>query len=262
MQFLRDIKSCAEFLKYRSRYPGCRCSFGSRISGNTALGNNVRIGSDARVTDSKIEEGAFVAERTSVARATLGKYVGIHRDNQLADVVVGAYSYVADRGFLSNAVIGKFCSIGPDIMCGYGVHPMSWPSTSPVFYSTAGQTGRSFADQTCFDEKRVTSIGNDVWIGARVFVKDGVTVGDGAVIAAGAVVTNDISPYSIVGGVPAKLIRNRYDETRISRLLKLQWWHWPDEVLATRQALFSQEDLDELFSFGEQMNPEPQSTRA
>lgn len=69
-------------------------------------------------------------------------------------------------------------------------------------------------------------VGNDVWIGAKVFIKAGIEVGDGAIISAGAVVTKDVPPYAIVGGVPSKVIKYRFDIDTIQRLLKLQWWEY------------------------------------
>lgn len=81
-------------------------------------------------------------------------------------------------------------------------------------------------------------IGNDVWIGANAVILPGVTVGDGAVIAAGAVVTKDVKPYSIVGGVPAKLIKYRFEPWQIELLLKLKWWDWPLEKIKENITLF------------------------
>ena len=85
--------------------------------------------------------------------------------------------------------------------------------------------GTTFVDQKYFEEEEKTvHIGNDVWIGSNVIVVDGVTIGDGAIIAAGAVVTKDVPPYAIFGGIPAKLIRYRFDEQKIDFMLKFKWW--------------------------------------
>ena len=75
-------------------------------------------------------------------------------------------------------------------------------------------------------------MGNDVWIGDEAVILSGVTIGDGAIIAARAVVTQDVPPYTIVGGVPARPIRKRYDQASIDQLLALRWWDWPREKLA------------------------------
>jgi len=82
----------------------------------------------------------------------------------------------------------------------------------------------TFCTDSIFEELKRTQIGNDVWIGARAIVLDGISIGDGAVIAAGAVVTKDVPPYAIVGGVPAKLIRYRFEDDVIQELLKWKWW--------------------------------------
>ena len=85
-----------------------------------------------------------------------------------------------------------------------------------------------------------TIIGSDVWIGAHAQIKSGLTIGNGAVVAAGAVVTRDVPPYAIVGGVPAKVIRYRFDEKAIEALMSLKWWEWSDEKLQQYAPCFSE----------------------
>jgi acetyltransferase-like isoleucine patch superfamily enzyme len=105
-------------------------------------------------------------------------------------------------------------------------------STHPAFFSRHHKSSSlSFAVDKSFEEKLNTTIGNDVWIGANAVVVDGVTIGDGAIIAAGAVVTKDVPPYTIVGGVPAKIIRKRFSEAEINFLLDLRWWEKSDAWL-------------------------------
>ena len=125
------------------------------------------------------------------------------------------------------ATIGRFTSIAPFVRTNLGIHPITFPyaTTSPMFFSNKRQTGETFADRLMFDETRPpTIIGNDVWIGENVFFAGGLTIGDGAVVLAGAVVTKDIPPYAIVGGIPAKVIKYRFDEETITFLLNLRWW--------------------------------------
>lgn len=89
-------------------------------------------------------------------------------------------------------------------------------------------------------------IGNDVWIGYEAVILSGVTIGDGAVIGCRAVVTKDVPPYTIVGGVPAKPIRKRFDEETIKELQKIKWWDWPEEKIAGKIPAIQAGDLEEL----------------
>lgn len=143
--------------------------------------------------------------------------------------------------------IGRFCSIAPEVKNTLGVHPVSDPyvSTSPMFFSLLNQTGKTFAKKQLFEELRdPIEIGHDCWIGQRVFIVGGVKIGIGAVVLAGAVVTKDIPPYAIVGGVPAKVLKYRYDDDTINFLLKSEWWNMPIDWLETNYELFS--NIDEF----------------
>lgn len=140
---------------------------------------------------------------------------------------MGYGSYIGPNCEIT-AEIGRFSSIAPFVRTNNGIHPYTKPyaTTCPMFYSTHKQNGHCFADQMLFKEfKSIPKIGNDCWIGENVFICGGVKIGDGAVALAGAVIAEDVPPYAIVGGVPAKLIKYRYDEETISFLLDFQWWN-------------------------------------
>jgi acetyltransferase-like isoleucine patch superfamily enzyme len=144
---------------------------------------------------------------------------------------IGEFTYIAGAR-VQSCSIGKFCSIGPGSRIGaLGRHPVDWVSTHPVFFSTLMQAGISFADMDHFQELSPIIIGNDVWIGANVIVLDGVRIADGAIVAAGAVVTKDVEPYAIIGGVPARVIRYRFDQDTIDKLMALKWWDLPTSQL-------------------------------
>ncbi len=146
----------------------------------------------------------------------------INAYSYVAEAEIGRYTYFGRNCIVMNAKIGPFCSIAPHCRIGLGSHPAHFVSTSPLFYSTVGQVnGEVWVDRNYYGEFTPVEIGANVWLGADVTVLDGVTIGEGAICAAGSVVTKDVPPYAIVAGVPAKIIKYRFDEKIIAELLKL-----------------------------------------
>lgn len=127
-------------------------------------------------------------------------------------------------------VVGKFCSIacGAKFLFNSANHSLTSLATYtfPLFFEEWGLEKQRVRD--AWDNKGDIVIGNDVWIGYEAIILSGVTVGDGAIIGSRAVVTKDVPPYTIVGGVPAKPIRKRFDENTIAALLQVRWWDWPE----------------------------------
>lgn len=158
-------------------------------------------------------------------------YNKLHGNAQLVGTRLGRMSYVSSAR-VSRAEIGRFCSIGFEALIGLGDHPATLLSTHPAFYSNLGQSGFTFSRSQQFGEFKTIRIGNDVWIGARAIFLGGVTVADGAIVAAGAVVTRDVPPFAIVGGVPARILRYRFDEAVREALLDWRWWDLSMEQLA------------------------------
>ena len=129
-----------------------------------------------------------------------------------------------------NCEIGAFSSIANGVIIGGGMHPIEWVGMSPVFYEGRDSVKKKFSTFKRVAPKK-TIVGNDVWIGNNVLIKQGVTIGNGAVIGMGSVVTKDVESYSIVGGVPAKEIRKRFEKDVINQLVKIKWWNFEEKTL-------------------------------
>ena len=159
----------------------------------------------------------------------------IHKGTVVSGSKIGYGTYIGANTQLGNAEIGRFSSIASNVKVVTATHPtMDFVSTSPMFFSTLRQTGKTYCDTIKFNEflsvnGRSVVVGNDVWIGDNVTIKGGVTIGDGAIVAMNACVTKNVPPYAIVGGVPAKIIRYRFTGEEISKLLALEWWNKPED---------------------------------
>lgn len=162
---------------------------------------------------------------------------------------VGRCSYIGDNVVIMSGCIGRYTSISSNVRVINGKHPIktSFVSTSPVFYAKQTPLGISFVEEQLFEEyayidkdkKTQILIGNDCWIGYGVSIIGGVTIGDGAVVLANATVTKDVPPYSIVGGVPAKVIGYRFDAATIEKMLTIKWWEKEENWIKERIHCFS-----------------------
>jgi virginiamycin A acetyltransferase len=151
------------------------------------------------------------------------------------------YPFIGDR-----LVIGRFCALaeGVSFIMNGANHAMSGFSTFPFkIFGHGWEEG--FDPATWAAENRGdTVVGHDVWIGTQAMIMPGVTIGSGAIIASRAVVVSDVAPYTIVGGNPAQLIRSRFDETVVQRLLALAWWNWPIDKISRNLDAIRGADLD------------------
>jgi chloramphenicol O-acetyltransferase type B len=152
---------------------------------------------------------------------------------------------------INKLIIGDYVQIAPGvkiIMGGNNNHNLKFISTYPFLDREALKRS--------FEEKGDTVIGNDVWIGMNSTLMPGVKLGDGAIIAAHTVVTKDVAPYSLVGGNPAKLIRNRFSDAEIASLLELQWWKWPDEKVKALLPFIQSPDIQHLLKLSKEYDNE------
>lgn len=179
----------------------------------------------------------FISGNVEISNCSFGYNVKLYDGVKISKTKIGDFTYVGGNTIIKNSLIGKFCSIAPDVKIGLGIHPTNFVSTYPGFYSKNASGSYKF-NYTYFKEYDEVIIGNDVWIGSNVMISDGVKIGNGSIIAAGAVVTKDVEDYSIVGGVPAKLIKYRFDNNTVSKLLELKWWDWDRSKIYKNSNLF------------------------
>lgn len=150
--------------------------------------------------------------------------------SELTNVIIGRYTYLGSRCYVVNAQIGAFCSIADQVTIGGAEHPMRFISTSPVFLKGNNVLKKNFSEHS-FMSSNPTVVENDVWIGRNATIKAGVRVSTGAVIGSNSMVTKDVGPYEIWAGNPACLIRKRFDDDMIDKLLNLKWWEYDEAAL-------------------------------
>jgi len=191
----------------------------------------------------KDEEIFWSALRSKLAESKVNNFTKIQPPFRICNTEIDEGTYLAPNSNISLTIIGKYCSIGPNFLCGWGIHPTNGLSTSPMFYSTIKQNGRTLADFDKIQEREKIIIGNDVFIGANVTILDGVVIGDGAIIGAGAVVSKDISPYAIAVGCPIKIIKYRFTQEYINKLLSIKWWNFGENELKDVEKYFFDIDV-------------------
>ncbi|MFF0740366.1 CatB-related O-acetyltransferase [Streptomyces sp. NPDC004111] len=178
------------------------------------------------------------------------------------NIVVGEYTYYDDpagatefeqRNVLyaygpERLVIGKYCAIamGTRFLMAGAEHPTMGVSTFPFTMFGGRWAEETWDIVTSMPSRGDTVVGNDVWFGHQVTVMPGVRIGDGAIIAAGAVVTADVPPYTIVGGNPARTIRQRFSDSQVAQLLRAAWWDWPADLVTEHARTIMSGTPDEI----------------
>ncbi|MHA8111499.1 LbetaH domain-containing protein [Lactobacillaceae bacterium Melli_B4] len=178
------------------------------------------------------QDKPLIGKGSKTKDTTLGQWVEIGENNLIDNCTIGDYDYTGQYCFMQNTDLKKFISIAAMVRIGPTNHPYDRPAQH-IFSYNGGAYGFEPKDEEYLSHRKQirTTVGNDVWIGHGVVIQSGLTIGDGAVIGAGSIVTHDVEPYTIVGGVPDKKIKDRFPDSIKADLQKIAWWDWSREKL-------------------------------
>jgi hypothetical protein len=183
----------------------------------------------------------LIHENCQLTNAQLGAYTEIGIYNFLENVIMDDFSYTGQFCFIQNADIGKFVNIAPMVRIGATAHPITRPTLHHFTYRKAifGLDTKDDEEFFTWRARQRILMGHDTWIGHGSIVMPNLKIGNGAVVGAGAVVTKDVEPYTIVAGIPAKLLKRRFSEDITNKLEDIQWWNWSYEMIKERIDDFS-----------------------
>lgn len=188
--------------------------------------------------EKRIPREGLVGPDCAFANASFGVYTETGARNLFENVELGDYSYTGQDCILQNVVVGKFANIAAQVRIGPTDHPMERPTLHHITYRRR-MFGLAETDDEAFlahRRSRRSYVGHDTWIGHGAIVMPEVRIGDGAVVGSGAVVTKDVAPYTIVVGVPARVVRRRFSEEIAAALVEIAWWDWDHDTLRERLA--------------------------
>jgi len=177
-----------------------------------------------------------LADSAVVRNCRFGRYTQVGEHSHLDGCLLDDYSYLGPRCDLNSTDIGKFANIAAQVRINPGFHPMEWVSQHHFTYRRTfyGMDSHDDADFFAWRARQRVSIGHDTWIGHGAVIMPGVRIGNGAVVGSNSVVTKDVPAWSIVGGVAAKPIRQRFPRAIAEAIEATAWWDWDHDTLTER----------------------------
>ncbi len=202
----------------------------------SSIGKSVKLHSSLRMENSNIADNVELGRNSIISRSTLSNNVRIYDNCFLYKTKIDSHTYVNQYAQLLRVNIGKYCSIASHVYVGAAPHPMDRITTHPMtFLNDFGHfIEEDDPEVKSMREETRTSIGHDVWIGQGVVVMPNIGINSGAIIGAHSVVTKDVPPFAIVAGNPAKVIRYRFDDETIQKLMSIAWWDWDETLIKAR----------------------------
>lgn len=190
----------------------------------------------------KISKLSLITDNSIISSKTK-----VNRFCKIYSSYISDYTYIGPNSKIINSYIGKYCSIASGCNIGLANHTINNISTSPIFTERTNGTGYSWV-KVDYPRTKLPKIeiGNDVWIGERVIIiskNRSLRVGNGAIIGAGSIVTKDVPPYAILAGVPAKIIRFRFNQDIINKLQEIEWWNLSESTLKKKILIFQKDNI-------------------
>lgn len=205
---------------------------------NSTIENKADVGKFTEITNSFLNNEVIAGDYSKIVNSRLENKVQIGRSNTILYSTIGDYSYTGQNTTILNAKVGRFNSISWNVSIGGNTHDMNKVTThSFLVYPKWGMGGNSNW-KSVYEE---CTLENDIWVAAGVNILRGVKVGSGAIIGAGTVVTKDVPPYAVVVGNPGKIIKMRCSDAIIEKMLELQWWNFPNDIIRNNFEVFNSE---------------------